>query len=119
MCFVYPACPIFPVFPVFSQKVAVMLFFFKARGVGMAVGAGEGGVGGSTREGVCAAANRLFVFSEGAGRRKGDLGRRRGLLLLTAPLQARQAISRGDGRNAPAIVFDSDLHTRAAKSQTN
>lgn len=60
-----------------------------------------------------------LCVSEGAGRRKGDLGRQRGLLLLTAPLQARQAISRGDGRNAPAIVFDSDLHTRAAKSQTN
>lgn len=109
MRFVYPASPIFPVF---SQKVAVFFLFFTALGVGGAQGGQRGKVFAPRPIGS-------LCVSEGAGRRKGDLGRQRGLLLLTAPLQARQAISRGDGRNAPAIVLDSDLHTRAAKSQTN
>lgn len=101
--FVYPASPFYPVS---SQNI---FFFFLTDQEERRV----------TREGVCALANRLFVFPRGRGKQKGDLGRQRGLLLLTAPLQARQAISGGDGRNAPAIVLDSDLHTRAGKSQTN
>lgn len=55
VCFVYPASPIFPVF---SQKVTVffLVFFY-----------GSGSREGSTREGVCTAANRLFVFPKGRG----------------------------------------------------
>lgn len=101
--YVYPASPIYPVF---SQKKKVGIFSRIRRGEGL-----PGKV-------PCPGQYALCV-SKGAGRQKGDLGRQQGLLLLTAPLQARQAISRGDGRNAPAIVFDSDLHTRAGKSQTN
>lgn len=109
MHFVYPASPIFPVF---SAESRCFLGFFYGSGSGGAEGGQPGKVFAPRPMGS-------LCVSDGAGRRKGDLGRQRGLLLLTAPLQARQAISRGDGRNAPAIVFDSDLRTRAAKSQTN
>lgn len=110
MRFVYPASPIFPVFS--AESRCFFCFFLRLWEWGGQRGGQRGKVFAPRPIGS-------LCVSEGAGRRKGDLGRQRGLLLLTAPLQARQAISRGDGRNAPAIVLDSDLHTRAAKSQTN
>lgn len=107
MRFVYPASPIFPVFSAESRWF-FFVFFLRLWEWG-----GQPGKVFAPRP------MGSLCVSEGAGRRKGDLGRQRGLLLLTAPLQARQAISRGDGRNAPTIVLDSDLRTRTAKSQTN